>query len=421
MKRRTLLLGALAGAAGAGLLLRPEDQGAPHASYFRDLSGALDGAGLATPRLVVDRAGLKANLQTLRGHIGDRFDYRIVAKSLPSIGLLQEVMRESGSRRLMLFHQPFINRVAESLPEADVLLGKPMPVSAAAEFYRQRPDTGFDPARQLRWLLDTPQRVVQYAELAEQLQQDMLACIELDVGLHRGGVQGDRELLEMLDLVSRSPRLQFTGFMGYEPHVVKVPGDPLKYRDQAMAAYRHYVDIAREQLGEQWPEDAVLNCGGSPTYQLYDDGDYPFNELATGSCLVKPTDFDIPTLADHGPAAYIATPVLKTSEGVQIPGIDLGPLQSLWDPNRQRTVFIYGGYWKAQPVSPAGLSPNPLFGRSTNQEMLNGSPAIDLAVDDWVFLRPTQSEFVFLQFGDIAVYDGGRIDDYWPVLGQQAG
>jgi hypothetical protein len=101
-----------------------------------------------------------------------------------------------------------------------------------------------------------------------------------------------------------------------------------------MAAYRHYVDIAREQLGEQWPEDAVLNCGGSPTYQLYDDGDYPFNELATGSCLVKPTDFDIPTLADHGPAAYIATPVLKTSEGVQIPGIDLGPLQSLWDVTR---------------------------------------------------------------------------------------
>ena len=421
MKRRTLLLGALAGAAGAGLLLRPEDRGAPHSGYFRGLSGALEGAGLGTPRLVVDRAGLKTNIQTLLGHIGERFDYRIVAKSLPSIGLLEEVMRESGSRRLMLFHQPFINRVAESLPQADVMLGKPMPVNAAAKFYRQRPDTVFDPARQLRWLLDTPQRVVQYAELAERLQQDMLACIELDVGLHRGGVQSDRELIEMLDLVSRSPRLQFTGFMGYEPHVAKVPGDPLKYRDQAMAVYGHYVDLAREHLGKQWPEDAVLNCGGSPTYQLYDDGDYPFNELATGSCLVKPTDFDIPTLADHNPAVYIATPVLKTSDGLQIPGIDLGPLQSLWDRNRQRTVFIYGGYWKAQPVSPAGLSPNPLFGRSTNQEMLNGSPGIDLAVDDWVFLRPTQSEFVFLQFGDIAVYDRGRIADYWPVLGQQAG
>jgi D-serine deaminase-like pyridoxal phosphate-dependent protein len=229
----------------------------------------------------------------------------------------------------MLFHQPFINRVAESLPEADVLLGKPMPVSAAAEFYRQRPDTGFDPARQLRWLLDTPQRVAQYAALAEQLQQDMLACIELDVGLHRGGVQGDRELLEMLDLVSRSPRLQFTGFMGYEPHVVKVPGDPLKYRDQAMAAYRHYVDIAREQLGEQWPEDAVLNCGGSPTYQLYDDGDYPFNELATGSCLVKPTDFDIPTLAAHPgrprPRRLYCHPGTQDLGGCADPGDRPGP------------------------------------------------------------------------------------------------
>ena len=36
--------------------------------------------------------------------------------------------------------------------------------------------------------------------------------------------------------------------------------------------------------------------------------------------------------------------------------------------------------------------------------------------DDWMFLRPTQSEFVFLQFGDIAVLDGQEIVDHWPVF-----
>ena len=62
--------------------------------------------------------------------------YRIVAKSLPSLPLLEAVMDATGSRRLMLFHQPFINQVAAKIPDADVLLGKPMPVAAAATFYR---------------------------------------------------------------------------------------------------------------------------------------------------------------------------------------------------------------------------------------------------------------------------------------------
>jgi D-serine deaminase-like pyridoxal phosphate-dependent protein len=52
--------------------------------------------------------------------------------------------------------------------------------------------------------------------------------------------------------------------------------------------------------------------------------------------------------------------------------------------------------------------------------MLNGSASIDLRQDDWVFLRPTQSEHVFLQFGDIAVYDNGEIVGRWPVFKQGA-
>ena len=418
MKRRTLLLGGLAGAAGLTLLARPRDRGENHSDWFRQLGAALDDAGRAGPTLVIDRAQLSANVRTLQGHMQGRFDYRIVAKSLPSPDLLQAVIEESGSRRLMLFHQPFINLVARRFPDADVLLGKPMPVAAAHNFYRQFDGGAFDPARQLRWLLDTPQRVQQYARLAAQLDTDMLACVEIDVGLHRGGAATDAQLVAMLDAIDAAPRLHFCGFMGYEPHIVKVPGNPLYYRDKAMARYRRSVEVARAHLGERWPADAVLNAGGSPTYQLYDEGDFPFNELAAGSCLVKPTDFDLPSLADHRPATWIATPVLKRQDKLQIPGIDLGPLQSLWDPNRARSFFTYGGYWKAVPESPRGLSNNAIYGRSTNQEMFNGSTSIELQPDDWIFLRPTQSEFVFLQFGDIAVYENGAISDHWPVFGE---
>jgi D-serine deaminase-like pyridoxal phosphate-dependent protein len=48
--------------------------------------------------------------------------------------------------------------------------------------------------------------------------------------------------------------------------------------------------------------------------------------------------------------------------------------------------------------------------------MLAGSAKVELAQDDFVFMRPTESEGVFLQFGDIAVYDGEAIADWWPTF-----
>lgn len=417
LSRRKLLIAGGAGAAALALGLRPSDKGQPHSEYFQQLSLALDKQKLAKPTLVIDKQKLTQNIQTLKGHIQQRFDYRIVAKSLPSVDLLEYVMQQSQSNKLMLFHQPFLNQVAERVPHADVLLGKPLPVNAAQSFYQQlAAHSAFDPQQQLQWLIDSPERLEQYAKLAQQLNQQLLVNIELDIGLHRGGVKDQQQLAAMLEQIKQQPLLKFSGFMGYEPHVAKAPGSPEYYRDQAMAQYQQHITTAKQVLGKEWPENVTLNAAGSPTYQLYDQGDFPFNELSAGSCLVKPTDFDLPTLADHLPASYIATPVLKKSDKLELPVPVVGDLMSLWDPNRQQTFFTYGGYWKALPESPKGLSINPLFGRSTNQEMLNGSTSVPLEVDDWVFLRPTQSEFVFLQFGDIALLDQGQISGYWPVF-----
>lgn len=420
--RRNMLFGGLVlGAVGSSLLMKPRDIGENHKPYFEQLSGALDRTGLSKPTLVIDKTKLEKNIATLKGNIGNRFDYRIVAKSLPSLPLLETVMAGADTRRLMLFHQPFINQVAKQIPHADVLLGKPMPVAAAANFYQHYSGGEFDPARQLQWLVDSPQRLRQYQQLAQQLGVAMRLNIELDVGLHRGGVKADSELAEMLKLIEAEPALTFSGFMGYEPHLAKVPGNKIAHRDKAMAIYTDKLKLAQQVTGRSL-DDLTLNAAGSPTYRYYlDGGQFPHNELAAGSCLVKPTDFDIPTLRDHQPAAFIATPVIKSLNNTEIPGVaGLGKLMAMWNPNRVKTFFTYGGYWKAKPESPAGLSVNPLFGRSTNQEMHNGSAAIGLQPDDWIFLRPTQSEFVFLQFGDIAVYENGDIVDQWPVLSQSS-
>lgn len=417
MKRRTVMTAALLGLAG-GALMKPRDRGVNHTPYFGSVSRALHDAGLATPTLVVDLDLMRRNIRTLQGHINGRYDYRIVAKSLPAPEMLAFAMAEAGTDRLMLFHQPFINAVANHFPATGILLGKPMPVAAADRFYTQHRANGFQSDRQLQWLLDTPQRIAQYGKLARQRGIEMRVSLEIDVGLHRGGARDREALAQMLAELARWPELHFAGLMGYEPHIVKVPGSVETYRDRAMTQYRMFLDDARAHFGERWPANVTLNSGGSGTYQLYGDGEYPMNELAAGSCLVQPTDFDGPTLADHQPAAFIAAPVLKARDNFETAGINTGPLQTWWDPNKAQTFFLYGGYWKARSVSPEGLKNNLLMGRSTNQEGMTGSRSINLQPGDWVFFRPTQSEHVFLQFGDIAVYEGGKITRRWPILRQ---
>ena len=421
-RRRFIATATVLGAGGLGLALRPSDRGGNHSEYFGDLSRALTAAGFAGPTLLVDRRRLLQNSDVLRGHLEGKHAYRVVAKSLPSLPLIETVMRRTGTNRLMVFHQPFLNIVADSLPGTDVLLGKPMPVAAAAKFYATRSDSGFDPSRQLQWLIDSGKRLGQNQQLAHQTGVPMRVSLEVDVGLHRGGLTDGRELGALLRVIEADPLLSFSGLMGYEPHVVKIPGiigGPSKAFEKAQAAYRMFVGAAQETLGRSI-DDLSLNAAGSPTYQLY-RGDEPANELAAGSALVKPTDFDLDTLSDHQAAAFIATPVLKVLQTSKVPGLEpLAGAMAWLNPNREKAFFIYGGYWKAVPESPPGLSINPIYGHSTNQEMLNGSASVGLHQDDWVFLRPTQSEQVFLQFGDIAVYDGGEIVDRWPVFTQGA-
>lgn len=429
MKRRHVLLGLAAAAAAGGYLLRPADHGAPHDGYFAALNTLLRKDGPGRPVLVLDQDRLDRNcdrLQQTAAMYGKHL--RIVAKSLPSVPLLQHVLARTGTRRLMSFHQPFLNALAAQIPDADLLLGKPMPVQAVATFYRElKPGSAFAPERQLQWLVDSHERLQQYRQLAQTLGTRLRINIELDVGLHRGGLAAVEQLDELLATISSDPQhLEFAGFMGYDAHVGKVPSI-LESRDtslaKANAVYRSFIDRARHLQPALDVTTLTLNGAGSPTFRLH-DGTSPLNEISVGSALVKPSDFDLKPLADMEAAAFIATPVLKAMTGLQLPGSDtLGRVWALWDQNRQRTFFIYGGKWLAHFVSPAGLTDNALYGSSSNQAIANASPSVQLAVDDYAFLRPTQSEAVLLQFGDLALVrgldgtgDSPRIAAWWPVL-----
>jgi D-serine deaminase-like pyridoxal phosphate-dependent protein len=421
--RRNLILGGAALAGVTALMMKTGDKSGPRDAYFLDVQKALIAAGIAMPTMVVDRARLNANIDTLKGFLPPGMGYRIVAKSLPSLGLIDHIRKRTGTDRLMTFNLPMLLEISQAMPEASQLLGKPLPVQAARQYFEQLPLEVTGAAENVQWLADTPERVTQYAALADDFGRDLALNVELDVGLHRGGVVPGEVLGAMLAAIKAHPRLSFAGFMGYDPHIPSLP-TAMGWRDRAMKGVRKTYAEALAQAGEVFGVDVMAgitrNAAGSPTYRTYQDTEIA-SEVSAGSCLVKPTHFDTELLEPHVPASFIATPVIKSLPVTHMPGLEFADgATRAWNPNASKTVFIYGGNWLADPVDPPGLEYNKTFGRSSNQEMLNGGPELEISPDEFVFLRPHQSEAVFLQFGDIAVYEDGAIVDRWPVFDYSA-
>lgn len=413
--RRAAFIGGGAAVLGAGAVLasRKGDAGGGHDAYFVTLSQALRKAGLAHPVLVIDQRRLDQNIATARETLAPKkLPLRIVVKSLPAQGLIDHVARGMATERFMVFNGAMLQTMA-ARPGADLLLGKPLP---AAEFAEILARIGPEPMGRIQWLIDTPQRLKAYAEIAKTAGVPLRTSFEIDVGLHRGGFPDVQALAQALVQARELPGVSVEGLMGYDPHVPAM-SDPDAAYAQSQDRYRAAIAALRKSVGDK---PLTLNGAGSPTYAFHAKGTVA-NEVSVGSAFVKPGHFDVPGLARHIPAAFIATPVIKALDRMRLPGNEWlsGPLNFM-DPNTKRAFFIYGGNWLATPLSPPGLEFSSLFGRSSNQELLTGSDKVTLKPDDYVFLRPTQSEALFLQFGDIALFDGEKITGFWPTFAVSA-
>ena len=197
LSRRNLMIGG-AGLLGAGLLMsKPGDDSGPRDPYFVEMQRALTDAGIASPTLVIDKARLDANIDALMSHLPKGMAYRIVAKSLPSLDLIAHIRQRSGSSRLMTFNQPMLTALSKAMPDADQLLGKPLPVAAARNYFASLGPEGAPAAARVQWLIDTPERLRQYRELAAATGHTLRINLELDVGLHRGGLESGDTLKGM--------------------------------------------------------------------------------------------------------------------------------------------------------------------------------------------------------------------------------
>lgn len=414
MKRRSFL-GSTAGFAAtagvSGLLWAPfarsKTRPGAHDAYFAKLNELLKRDGPGRPVMLLDTERMNHNIDRITASVGISKKYRVVVKSLPSVALLEHVTRRAKTKALMVFHQPFLNATAQAFPESEALLGKPMPVAAVRTFYNKLGHAKFDPSTQVQWLIDSHERLLQYQALARTLGVKMRLNFEIDVGLHRGGLAEPEALSAALAVVAADPEhLSVSGLMGYEPHLTGRQAE-LNHPEvrKVLGVYHGFID--RLQAADINPEQLTLNGAGSHTLKIYEK-DKTMNDLSAGSGVVMPTDFDTFHLTDHRPALFIAAPILKRYAE--------NPFVVKPAANMRQVYYIYGGYWKAKMASPADVGDT--IYQSTNQSPIATSADVDLQVDDYMFLRPTQSEFVMLQFGDLLAVTDGEISARWPVFHQ---
>ncbi|MBU2514939.1 alanine racemase [bacterium] len=415
------LAGITVAGVGIGAFLKPADVGGAYGQYFDKLNHTLKQTGIGRPCIVLDLDRVDHNISRVRQQLQSPIAYRIAAKSLPSEHLIQYVLTNADTNKVMAFHQPYLGILLNQNENIDILLGKPLLIESVRTFFADlNPEERVHASNRIQWLVDCQPRLDNYLKLAQELSLTLNINIEIDVGLRRGGVQSERELGQLLQVIhSNSQNLRFTGFMGYEAHVPYAPPVISSVEGafaEAMETYSAFYIHGKKEFPSLFEGSLTMNSGGSKTYKMFTGGLH-VNDVAAGSCMAKPSTFGI--LEDHQPALFIAAPVLKKLKGAQLPFLDFASgLIEWWDPNMANSIYLYGGGWAAELVSPSGVRLNGLTADPPNQNLLpnqslyNGSSKVPLAVGDYVFFHPHQSDSM-TQFDEIIVTRGSQIVDLW--------
>ena len=414
-------------AGGAFAWVRPQEMSGAMPSYFAKLSEALKISNHFEPTILLDLDRLDHNIGTCRQVFGNDLSYRLSAKSLPSASLQRYVMKEMGSKKIMAFHVPYLEDYLAYDPDVDILLGKVVLTESVAKFFSILQSVpGKDAADRIQWLADDAVRVRELLELARGLNMGLRVNLEIDIGLRRGGASNNQDLAAMLQIIQDNPdHLTFSGFMGYDGHVPAAP-PPFFTVDRsfasAMQAYEAFHDFAKKNFGDMFQANLTLNSGGSKTYQRFGTQHF-VNEVAAGSCMVKPSTFS--ELKDHQPALFIAAPVVKENDGLTVPFLDdYSNALSVLDPNAVRSWYVYGGGWAADTVAPEGVSPTGIVSDPPNQNLMpnqslyNGPRKAQLNKGDFVFLQPQQGDAMF-QFEKIALIRNGQVTGYWDTFNRK--
>lgn len=381
----------------------------------------------------VDLDLVDENIGVVKAMLGSQFKPRIVTKGLPCLQLIQYVADAFDTNRLMTFSEGVLIACLNQFNRFDILQGRPLPVASVK---RVIASVGRKSALSATYLIDT----LDLAKSLAYLGLPFKVAVELECGVMRGGPRTNDELLAILDVIAHSSMV-FSGFMGYDGHVVlapltaTIPGAPVVLTsDQEFAnvntKYQGFIDAAKAKYPQWFTHPVTFNGGGSTTLNYY-TGQYttPVNDVAFGIAILAPSLYD-DVLSQFGikPALFCASYLSKRIDNAELqfePGYL--PVLAQDNPALQTCYYVNSGGFPANRVYPTaadGLIDNPFsadtsgYHQFSNLAQYYGPQALPLNLGDNVFYRPLEGSAV-AWLGHLTAIRGQSIEKTWKTITEQ--
>ncbi len=225
--------------------------------------------------------------------------------------------------------------------------------------------------------------------------------IEVDIGMHRVGVQPGEDTLNLAQAIDRLPGVQFAGIMGYEGHLLRVADLDEKRRkiDEAMAV----LVSCRDAIERSGIRCGIVSAGGTGSYQIT-AGCPGVTELQAGGGIFADPYYLGPCQVEGlEPALSVLATVVSR-------------------PSRDRAVLDSG----RKTLNPDIHMPLVKHFPDATVEQLSaehcavrlGSESRDWRIGQKVELIPGYADFTTVLHDAFYGFRGDRLEVVWPILGR---
>lgn len=250
--------------------------------------------------------------------------------------------------------------------------------------------------------VDSAINVDELSSAATEAQSDIGVLVEIDVGLHRSGVRGIANALELGAYVRRMPGLRLLGLLGYEGHCMLEPDRSVRI-EKAMAANTVLLEAVDEFERHGLATDIVA-AGGLGTWDI--TGANPrITEIHAGSYIFMDA-FHRKLVPGFDMALTVLATVLSRNGSMAV--LDCGRKSIGIDralpelTGGEGTIrFEHGEHFVHEEHTAVMLEDHACLGVGDRVELLPG-------------YAPTTVNLFDLYY----IADGERIVDVWPIRGR---
>jgi D-serine deaminase-like pyridoxal phosphate-dependent protein len=215
---------------------------------------------LPTPSMVADIAAIDANLARMDGFFdGSESKLRPHFKSHKCVTLARRQMGQTNTVGITCAKVSEAERLVigglDDILIANQVIGRDK-AARIAEMNRKAA---------VRVAVDSRLGIDQLGVAARKAGVTIGLFIEIDIGMHRGGVQPGNPVLDLAEIISTTPGVRFVGIQSYEGHIVTLADyDERKRRVEEDLRPVIETKIRLEQKGFQ----TIISSGGTGTYDI---------------------------------------------------------------------------------------------------------------------------------------------------------